>query len=72
MPYGSWCEHCARGKAAKKLHRAGDGLGASETPVVSVDYAFIGDRSTKCITEDGVVGEEEGNQVEEEKTRQIP
>ena len=37
IPFRSWCPHCVRGKAKSDHHRAGEGLGVSETPVVSFD-----------------------------------
>lgn len=67
MPYRSWCEHCVRGKAKADHHRAGDGLGASETPVVSFDYAFIGDRSVKRVKDDAADVEDESHQADDDK-----
>ena len=33
----SWCSHCVAGKAKANRHVHSGGLGASETPVVSMD-----------------------------------
>ena len=46
MPFRSWCPHCVAGKAKANKHVHSGGLEASETPVVSMDYMFMGDRSS--------------------------
>ena len=47
MPFRSWCPHCVAGKAKANKHVHTGGLEASETPVVSMDYMFMGDRSSE-------------------------
>ena len=41
IPFRSWCPHIVRRKAESDHHRAGEGLGVSETPVVSEDYGLL-------------------------------
>ena len=53
IPFRSWCPHCVRGKAKSDHHRAGEGLGVSETPVVSFDYASIGDKPDRRTAREG-------------------
>ena len=45
LPFRSWCSHCVAGKAKANRHVHSGGLEASETPVVSMDYMFMGDKS---------------------------
>ena len=58
IPFRSWCQHCVRGKSKSSHHKAGAGMAGSETPVVSFDYAFLGDRRQNAEKED----EDEGGQ----------
>ena len=44
IPFRSWCPHCVRGKSKAAHHKASGGMSKSDTPVVSFDYAFIGDK----------------------------
>ena len=44
MPFRTWCPHCVAGKAKADKHIASGGLAGSEIPVVSMDYAFMGDK----------------------------
>ena len=39
------CPQCVAGKAKADKHSASGGLAGSETPVVSMDYAFMGDKN---------------------------
>ena len=41
-----------RGKSKAGHHKAGAGMSGSETPVVSFDYAFLGDRNQSTDKED--------------------
>ena len=43
-PFRSWCRHCVAGKAKAAGHRSSGSTGNSEVPVVSMDYAFMGDK----------------------------
>ena len=51
VPFRNWCPHCLAGKAKSMKHMQGAGLGVSETPVVSMDYMFMGDRSKEADVE---------------------
>ena len=44
-PFRSWCNHCIAGKAKANKHSPTGGMSQSEVPVVSMDYAFKGDKS---------------------------
>ena len=50
IPFRNWCQHCVGGKSKAGHHRAGVGMSESETPVVSFDYAFLGD-GVRALTE---------------------
>ena len=70
MPFRSWCPHCVAGKAKANKHIHSGGLEASETPVVSMDYMFMGDRSPsgdEDKLEDEASEEFETNDKEETK-----
>ena len=52
-PYRSWCEHCVRGQAVGRQHRAVPiEKSASEVPRVIIDYAFLQEDMTKEIEDD--------------------
>ena len=55
IPFRSLCQHCVREKNKAGHHKAGAGMSGSATPVVSFDYAFLGDkrRGTDKEDEDG-------------------
>ena len=63
MPFRSWCPHCMAGKAKAMKHIQGAGLGVCETPIVSMDYMFMGDRSKEDVSE----GEDEETITSDEK-----
>ena len=63
VPFRNWCPHCLAGKAKSMKHMQGAGLGVSETPVVSMDYMFMGDRGRESTGE----GEEEEIIINDEK-----
>ena len=46
-PFRSWCKHCVAGKAKASGHRSSGNTGSSEVPVISMDYAFMGDRDAE-------------------------
>jgi len=56
MPFRNWCPHCLAGKAKSTKHMQGAGLGVSETPIISMDYMFMGDKSAEVIEEDAEGG----------------
>ena len=62
LPFRSWCEFCVKGKCKADQHRATGQLAASEIPVVSFDYAFMGDKGR---TADGKEDASGSKQVEE-------
>ena len=43
-PFRTWCPHCVAGKAKADKHSASGGVASSETPVVSMDDTFTGDK----------------------------
>ena len=53
MPFRNWCPHCLAGKAKSTKHMQGAGLGVNETPIISMDYMFMGDKSANAGEEDG-------------------
>ena len=55
-PFGNWCRHCVAGRAKANKYSPSGGKSASEVPVVSLDYALMGDAS-KHDTEEDVVEE---------------
>ena len=60
LPFRSWCEFCVKGKCKADQHRATGQLAESEVPVVSFDYAFMGDKSKSSDK-----GEDEGTELED-------
>ena len=52
MPFRSWCPHCVAGKAKANKHVHSGGLEGSETPVVSMDYMFMGDKNVESVADD--------------------
>ena len=63
MPFRNWCPHCLAGKAKSTKHMQGAGLGVSETPIISMDYMFMGDKNTDVNEEDA----EEDARISEDK-----
>ena len=47
-PFRSWCKHCVAGKAKASGHRSTGNTGASEIPIISMDYAFMGDKDVEA------------------------
>ena len=43
LPFKCWCRHCVMGNAKADGHITTGSMAASEVPVVSFDYAFLGD-----------------------------
>ena len=46
LPFRCWCKHCVMGKAKADGHITTGSMAASEVPVVSLDYAFLGDKES--------------------------
>ena len=46
-PFRSWCKHCVAGKAKASGHRSTGNTSASEVPIISMDYAFMGDKDVE-------------------------
>ena len=46
-PFRSWCKHCVAGKAKATKHSQSGATAASEVPVISMDYAFMGDKDNE-------------------------
>ena len=46
LPFRCWCRHCVMGKAKADGHITTGSMAASEVPVVSFPYAFLGDRES--------------------------
>ena len=65
MPFRNWCPHCLAGRAKSTKHMQGAGLGVSETPVINMDYMFMGDTNRSANDDDG----EEETQITKEKLR---
>ena len=70
-PFRNWCKHCVAGKAKASQHRHSGATAASEVPVVSMDYAFMGDKSIEESEEEHVVGDDdyEANNADETKAK---
>ena len=47
-PFRSWCKHCVAGKAKASGHRITGNTGANEVPIISTDYAFMGDKDVEA------------------------
>ena len=59
-PFGSWCEFCVKGTCKADQHRATGQLAESTVPVVSFDYAFMGDKRVSSERgEDESAGQED-------------
>ena len=43
LPYRSWCRHCVSGRGQSDHHRKQLGQEDQEIPVISIDYAYLGD-----------------------------
>ena len=41
VPYRNWCELCVRGRGTSDAHKRSSGT--REIPVVSIDFAYLGD-----------------------------
>ena len=52
LPFRSWCEFCVKGKCKADQHRSTGQLAESTVPVVSFDYAFMGDKNTEGQSEE--------------------
>ena len=57
-PFRSWCTHCVAGKAKASKHSSSGATSESEVPVISMDYAFMGNKDTADTVEDA--GDVEG------------
>ncbi len=66
IPFRSWCPYCVAGKAKCNPHFKKDGDRPSSVNVVSLDYAFIGDKSVVEQEEEEKDEEEEGEVEEDE------
>ena len=55
-PFRSWCKHCVAGKAKASKHSPSGATAASEVPVISLDYAFMGDKDNEDTeAEDNII-----------------
>ena len=70
-PFRSWCRHCVAGKAKASKHSSSGAMSESEIPIISMDYAFMGDKDTEDIEENITVNETEfeNNEVDESKAK---
>lgn len=71
-PYRSWCPHCVAGKAKSTKHSQGQGLEASEVPVVCMDYMFMGSKVEVDEDEEedkGIVGDDDIGNEEADDTK---
>ena len=53
-PFRSWCKHCVAGKAKASGHRSTGNTGASEIPIISMDYAFMGDKDAEAEEDESI------------------
>ena len=51
IPYRNWCRHCVSGRGQSDHHRKQLDRHEQEVPVVSIDYAFLAESSTKSSQE---------------------
>ena len=50
--YRPWCGDCVAGRGRRRVHRAVDREGEEATPVVALDYGFLGLRCTEVEEDD--------------------
>ena len=73
IPFCNWCPYCVAGKAKAEPHRQKDETNESSIPVVSIDYAFIGNKAVRegpAEDESEADSEREEADVPESETKQ--
>ena len=64
IPFRSWCDHCVRGRAVNDHHQKGKSE-ESSVPVISLDYAYVGETSEE--RKDRKSKERNGEEVKREE-----
>ena len=71
IPFRSWCPYCVAGKAKANAHRSQDEDKVCSDNVVSIDYAFVGDKRESRPEDPEVSDADDEGEVEAETGKNL-